>query len=297
MQTLKDIRLVSQGPFALFSNFILTRSSGKHVEDLGRTHIVSLRYRIITCAEDFDDLVFGFDQDRNRRRDELVRNKNTKSKYYLKFTLKDVFGFAQCQEKVNFGLGYKLTLVRNKDDAVLDNAADIADARIDIDHFHWYGPHYTPSFQQQGILSKQISSKTPTKFRYIERSVFMEEVNNQFLWKFEICGEESTNVSVWIIIGFQQKNRQDSQNLNNDTFCRIPVTSCQCITGTEGYPDSGMLLNYDDDDYSQGYGQTTEAFRALTKDDILQPCKSDHGFRSSNVRADDNGYNFYVFDI
>ena len=37
----------------------------------------------------------------------------------------------------------------------LDKAAGIADARIKIDHIHWYVPHYTPSIQQQGILFKQ----------------------------------------------------------------------------------------------------------------------------------------------
>ena len=44
--------------------------------------------------------------------------------------LKDVFGFAEQQEEATYGLGYKLTLTRNKDDAVLDKAAGIADARI-----------------------------------------------------------------------------------------------------------------------------------------------------------------------
>ena len=35
----------------------------------------------------------------------------------------------------------------------------------------------------------------------------------------------------------------------------MPITSAQCVIGTEKYPDSAILLNYDDDDYSQGYGQ------------------------------------------
>ena len=79
------------------------------------------------------------------------------------------------------------------------------------------------------------------------------------------------NVPIWIIVDFRQKDRQDSQNLNNDTFHRPPVTSAQCIIGTKRYPDSAILLNYDDDDYCQGYGQIKEAFRALTKNGILQP--------------------------
>ena len=44
--------------------------------------------------------------------------------------LKDVFGFAEHQEKATYGLGYKLTLTSNKDDAVLDRTAAIADARV-----------------------------------------------------------------------------------------------------------------------------------------------------------------------
>ena len=292
-----DIRQVNLGPIALFSNFKLTTSSGKHLEDISHNHIVSLMYKLITSSKDSDDLSIGFDRSRNRRRDELALNKNLKSKYHLKILLKDVFGFAECQEKATYGSGYKLTLTGNKDDAVIDKANGIADARIKIDHIHWYVPNYTPSIQQQSIMSKQILNKIPTELRYVERSVFMKKVNNQNVWNFELGSQENMNVPTWIIIGFQQQDRQDSQNLNNDTFCRLPVVSAQCIIGTEKYPDAGVLLNYDDDDYSHGYHQIKEAFKALTKDNILQPYISDDNFRTSNVLANDVGYKLYVFDI
>ena len=77
----------------------------------------------------------------------------------------------------------------------------------------------------------------------------------------------------------------------------MPATSAQFRIGTEKNPDAGISLNYDDDDYSQGYGQNEDAFRALTKDNMLQPNISDHDFRSSKVRSDDFGYNLHVFDI
>ena len=125
----------------------------------------------------------------------------------------------------------------------------------------------------------------------------MKEVNTQNPWNFELGTQAGINVPIWIIIGFQQSDRQISQNENNDTFYRPSVTSAQCIIGTEKYPDSGILLNYNDDDYNQGYGQIREAFRALTKDDILQPYKSDHDFRSSNNNNNDIGYNLYIFYI
>ena len=93
--------------------------------------------------------------------------------------LKDVFGFAECQEKATYGLGYKLTLTKKKDDSVLDKTAGTADARIKIDRIHLYAAHYTPSIKEQSMLSDQISKKIPTELRYLERSVFMKQVNNQ----------------------------------------------------------------------------------------------------------------------
>ena len=108
--------------------------------------------------------------------------------------------------------------------------------------------------------------------------------------------QESMNVPRWIIIGFQQKDSQDSQNLKNDTFCRLPIVSAQCIIGTENCPDAGIFLYYDNDDYSQGYSQIKEAFRALSKDHILQPYLFDDNFRSSNARFNNIGYNLFVFD-
>ena len=93
----------------------------------------------------------------------------------------------------------------------------------------------------------------------------MKEVNTQNFWTFELGTQEGINVPIWTFVGFQQSDRQHDQNLNNNTFYRPPVTSAQCIIGTEKYPDSAILLNYNDDDYGQGYGQIKEAFKALTK--------------------------------
>ena len=45
-----DIRLVNLGPIALFSNFKLTTSSGKHLEDINLSHTVSLMYELITSS-------------------------------------------------------------------------------------------------------------------------------------------------------------------------------------------------------------------------------------------------------
>ena len=79
-------------------------------------------YKLITSARSTDDLFIGFDRDRGRRQRELTNNKNIKGKYHVTNMLKDIFGFAQHQEKRTYGLGYKLTLTRNSDNAVLNKA-------------------------------------------------------------------------------------------------------------------------------------------------------------------------------
>ena len=142
----------------------------------------------------------------------------------------------------------------------------------------------------------QIYEKTPTNLHYPERSVFMKKVNTQNFWTFELGTQEGVNIPILIYVAFQQHDRQHDQNLNNDIFYRKPVTSTQCIIGTEKKPDTATLFNYDDDDFSQGYGQIKEAFGALTKDDILQPYITEDDFRSDN-NGNNIGYNIHVFDI
>ena len=175
-----------------------------------------------------------------------------------------------------------MTLTRNSDNAVLNKSDTTILGKVKVNAIECYVPHYTASMSQQALLSNQIVNEIHTELQYRERSVFMKESNSQNVWNFELGTQEAINVPIWIIKGFQQQDRQNSQNENNDTFYRPSVISAQCFIGTEKYPDSSFLLNYNDDDYNQGYGQIKQAFRALTKDDILQPYISDHDFRSSN---------------
>ena len=159
---------------------------------------------------------------------------------------------AEYQEKATYGLGYKLTMTRKSDNAVLNKGNAINNGKIKINAIELYVPFYTPSMQQQSILSKQILNKTPTEIKYPEKSVFMKEMNTQNFWTFELGTQEGINIPIWIFVVFQQNDRQHDQNLNNDTFVRLPVIFAQVDIGAERYPDSGILLNYDDDDYAQG---------------------------------------------
>ena len=101
---------------------------------------------------------------------------------------------------------------------------------------------------------------------------FLKEVNSQNLWNFELGSLQNMDVPIWKSIAIEQRGRQDSQNLNNDTLCKLPVIGAQFIIGTEKHLDARISLNYDDDDdeYSQGFCQIKEVPRVLTKDDILK---------------------------
>ena len=107
-----DIRLVTLGPIASFSNYKLTTSSGKQLENIDHAHIVCLLYKLIARARGSDDLSIGFDRDRGRRQRELTNNKNIGGKYHVRIYLKGIFGFSQQQEEGTFGLGYKLTSLK-----------------------------------------------------------------------------------------------------------------------------------------------------------------------------------------
>ena len=72
--------------------------------------------------------------------------------------------------------------------------------------------------EQQNILRNQIIKKMPTELHYPERSFFMEEVNTQNFWSFELGTQAGIIVPIWIYVIFQQIDRQHDQNLNNDTF-------------------------------------------------------------------------------
>ena len=93
--------LVNLGPIALFSNYKVTTSSGKHLENIDHAHIVSLMYKLLTSCKGSDDLSIGFDRDHTRRRNELTNNKNIKGKYHVRIYLKDIFGYAAYQQKVH----------------------------------------------------------------------------------------------------------------------------------------------------------------------------------------------------
>ena len=58
-----------------------------------------------------------------------------------------------------------------------------------------------------------------------------------------------------MIVGFQARNRIDSQTHDNATFDRLSVSNAVCKIGSEKYPDDRIECDYDCDKYDQAYSE------------------------------------------
>ena len=282
-----QISLVNFGPVALFSEAKLVTSSGKHLEKVDNLHPISLMYKLLTSNQQTSQLMYGFEESQATRRQELTTNKTEKGTFFVRIKLTDIFGFAD-QEKITYGLGYTLTLKRNNnnDPIIRDNGVDAA--KINIKDISWHIPHYTPSMENQQLVMDQILDKDPTELYYIERVVFRKDVNTNNNWTFEL-GNSGESTPTFVIVGFQARNKIDSQTHDNAIFDRLPISNAVCKIGSEKYPDDGIECDYDRDKYDQAYSEIENFYLLKSETNLLNPFIDWHKFRTI--------YNFYVFDL
>ena len=282
-----QISLVNFGPVALFSAAKLTTSSGKHLEKVDNLHPISLMYKLLTSKQQTSQLMYGFEESQATRRQELTNNKTEKGTFFVRIRLSDIFGFAD-QEKITYGLGYTLTSKRNNnnDPIIRDNV--ITAAKINIKDISWYIPHYVPSLENQQLVMDQILDKDPTELYYMERIVFRKDVNTNINWTFEV-GNSGESTPTFVIVGFQARNKIDSQTHDNAIFDRLPISNAVCKIGSEKYPDDGIECDYDRDKYDQAYSEIENFYLLKSETNLLNPLIDLHKVRTN--------YNFYVFDL
>ena len=63
-------------------------------------------------------------------------------------------------------------------------------------------------------------------------------------------GESTPN---FVIVGFQARNKIDSQTHDNAIFDRLPFSTAVCRIVSEKYPVDGLECNYDRDNYLEAY--------------------------------------------
>ena len=282
-----QISLVNFGPVVLFSEAKLVTSSGKHLEKVDSLHPISLMYKLLTSNQQTSQLMYGFEESQATRRQELTNNKTEKGTFFVRIKLTDIFGFAD-QEKITYGLGYTLTLKRNNnnDSIIRNNGVDAA--KINIKDISWHIPHYVPSLENQQLVMDQILDKDPTELYYMERIVFRKDVNTNNNWTFEL-GNSGESTPTFIIGGFQDRNKIDSQTHDNAIFDRLPVSNAVCKIGSEKYPDDGIECDYNRDKYDQAYSEIENFYHLKSETNLLNLFIDLNKFRTN--------YNFYVFDL
>ena len=198
-----------------------------------------------------------------------------------------MFGFAD-QEKRTYGLGYTLTLKRNTiNDAILSgNAVDAA--KVVVKYISWYIPHYVPNLENQQLVLNQKLNKDPTELFYTERTVFRKDVNTNNKWTFEL-GLSGKSTQTFVIVGFQARNKIDSQTHINATFDRLPISNAVCKIGSEKYSDDGIECDYDGDKDDQAYSEIKNFYHLKSETNLLNPFIDLHKFRTN--------YSFQVFDL
>ena len=157
------------------------------------------------------------------------------------------------QEKITYGLGYTPTSKRNNNNN--DNVfrtAGVDAAKVDVKDPSWYIPHYVPILENQQQVLNQILNKDPTELSFTERTVSRKDVNSNKNWTFEL-GNSGESTPIFVIVGFQARNKIDSQTHDNATFDRISISNAVCKIESENYPDDGIECDYDRDKYDQAY--------------------------------------------
>ena len=283
-----EIGLVNFGPISLFSEAKLTTSSGKHLEKVDNLHLISLMYKLLTSTKSTSQLMYGFEENLSVRRQELTNNKNEKGTFFVRIKLKDLFGFAD-QEKITYGLGYTLTLKRNNNnDAILRSVGGDA-TKVVIKDIGWYIPHYVPSLENQQFVMDQILNKDPTELSYTERIIFRKDVNTNSNWTFELGNSNNESCPTFVIVGFQARNKIDSQVHDNAVFDRLPISNAVCKIGSEKYPDDGIECDYDRDKYDQAYSEIENFYHLNSETNLLNPFIDLHKFRTN--------YPLFLFDL
>ena len=169
-------------------------------------------------------------------------------------------------------------------------------AKVVVKDTSWYFPHYVPSIENQQLVLNQILNKDPTELYYTERSVFGKDVNTNNNWTFELGNsgggasrEAAQSAPTFVIVGFQARNKIDSQTHDNAVFDRLPVSNAVCKIGSEKQPDDGIECDYDRANYDQAYSEIGNFYHLKNKTNLLNPFMDLHKLRRS--------YNFYVFDL
>ena len=128
-------------------------------------------------------------------------------------------------------MGYTLTLKRNlNNDPIIRTAGVDAAAKIVITNIGWFIPHFTHSLENQQIMMDPLLNKDPTELYYMKRIVFRKDLNTKNKWIIDL-GNSGESTPTFVKVGFQDRNKNDSQTHDNAIRDQLPISNafCKCF--------------------------------------------------------------------
>ena len=185
--------------------------------------------------------------------------------FSFRIPLKHIFGFCEDYDKIVYGLKHNLTLTRNNDnDAIYRNNNDTAgaamvDGRVALTKISWFMPHVTPADKYKMELYKIIErkEKIPVGYRMLQcDSALIAEHSTDFSWRLSV--KSSPEVPRYIIVGFQNANKNNDQQQNPSIFDHVRVDNIYAMLNSTRYPTADYNIDFDENKFSRVYGDAAE---------------------------------------
>ena len=276
---------------SLFREMSLKSFGSKPLESIENVYLSSLMYKLLSDNE--EDMMINYKKETtdaidNTKRNRLLNDTPEKGTIFVRVYLKDVFGFIAHLDKINYGLGYTLTMKRaNSGNSIYRTVGDAA--KIDIKDIVWYVRHDTPSFDNIALVNEHILAKKNTDYSYVSRMISSKPVNSNNNWRMEIGTESGTDVPIYVIVGFQSAARAGpNQEQNNAIFDRLDVIEASCNVGTVRYPDHEYQVDFDRNKYNEPYNEIRRFYKDYIKGEG-SPYITFKDFKEL--------YNLWVFDL
>ena len=132
-------------------------------------------------------------------------------------------------------MGYILTLKRNNNIEPNIRTARVDAAKVVVKDISWYIPHFVPNLENPQLVLNQILNNNPTELSFTERTVFRKDINTNNNWTFEL-GNSGESTPSFVIVGFQTRNKIDSQTDDNATCDKFSISNAVCKIGSENIP-------------------------------------------------------------
>jgi hypothetical protein len=182
----------------------------------------------------------------------LLMSTNPRGNFSFVIPFDHIFGFGE-YTKVMYGQKHSLSLTRmTSDNLAIHRANGVQDGKIVLNYIAWKVPIVKPSKAALSILDDIIIKKEniPVAFsaRYSESKNVTQ--TRTFDWTLNVtAGIEKPR---WIIVGFQT-DKNETQEQNPAVFNHVNLTRAHVNLGSDKFPDSDIITNFQTNDYSELY--------------------------------------------